>query len=903
MSLIQKLFLFLIIAIILPLVVAMALISRDTRMLSQDVTANIHDLEEGFTTEITAAAEGLIKSSSEEMDQLTQLNWERLTVQISQQLATFLYDRDKDLLSLAAIASDAENIEEILNKYRQQKTRAITVPGQYEYDRENNVWQRVNALPPLVSNKDAENPENQTSFRYLDKSNLEKELRPLYREITMLDIDGREIHKSSDIRQTKIDTHDQLNTFAKAENYAQFLDGLNAGDIYVSDVIGVYVPTSMIGTYQADRLKDGQTFSPESSGYAGLENPKGKRFEGIIRFITPLIKNGQKTGYLTLALDHRHIMEFTDYVVPENSMGLDQSRAHVFTTDIKNARDGNYAFMWDHKGRSIAHPREYFISGFDAETGTRVFPWISKKRLDQFEASGAENINDWLYQQPAYQSQSRDIKPNVNQIQSGHIPLDCRYLDFAPQCAGWNQINETGGYGSFLIYWSDIWKLTTAATIPYYTGQYGDSFRGFGVVTIGASIGEFTRSSVASRTALNNTLGDVNNRFGDNIRQIGKDTADVLIDFQNQLLFIGIAIIGGVIGISVFASVQFQTRISKVLSNTAKLSAGDLSARINDSSKDEIGKISTAFDAMAETIAKSQEDLSEVNKNLENIVFQRTEELLQSNQQISDSIDYASRIQRSLLPNKDTMTARLKNTAIVWQPKDVVGGDFYWHKTIGDKDYLVVMDCTGHGVPGAFMTLIATSTLEQITAATVASLGRWVLTPEIDDLMQQLHEGICDQLNQVGEGSLSNDGLDAVMIARPHDGGPIEFCGAAMDLYTLSPDGQATRYRGNKTSIGYLNTGKELDLSVEYLAQDQGMTFVITTDGITTQIGEENRRSYGFRRFMQALENASDNSPKQVNRSVMRDFRSWQGKEERRDDVTLISFQPSPADQEPDDLS
>ena len=480
----------------------------------------------------------------------------------------------------------------------------------------------------------------------------------------------------------------------------------------------------------------------------------------------------------------------------------------------------------------------------------------------------------------------------MRQLKSGNIPLDCRYLDFAPQCEGWQQINSSGGHGSFLIYWSNIWKLATAATIPYYTGQYGESLRGFGVVTIGANIGEFTRSSTVARMDLNNTLGHVHQSFGENISKIGFEIAGALMTFHDQLIMFCAFMIIGTMGVSVLASFRLKARASNLLAKTAELEHGNLSVRIADQSRDEIGRISQAFNNMAETIAQTQNDLFEVNKNLEQIVSQRTDELLQSNQQILDSIDYASRIQRSLLPQKDVLTARLGVTAIVWQPKDVVGGDFYWHRTIGDKDYLVVIDCTGHGVPGAFMTLIATSTLDQIAAAMIANLSQSSKTTTLDDLMQQLHEGICRQLNQVGGGSLSNDGLDAAIIAISHDGQSVEFCGAQMDLFTLSQKGIATRYRGNRTSLGYVNTGVNLPLTVDHLKPEDNMTYIMVTDGITTQIGEEKRRSYGFRRFLETLEATNDNSPKTVNRAIMRDFRAWQGTEDRRDDITLISIQP-----------
>ena len=895
MSLIQKLFSFLTMAIILPLMMIVFLISDDSQQLSEDVTTAINGLETEFTADITMAAEDLIKSSSEEMDRLTQVNWERLTVEVASQLADFLYDRDADLLGLAAHIASAPHPEAVIAAYRQEKTRLLTVPAEFRYDSATDEWLRVEKRPKANIGQYALNKENQSKFRFASQTYIKKQKQPLYREISILDLDGKERFKSSELNPDLIDTRQRLNTFAKAETYGQALDDLSPGEIYVSDVIGVYVPGHMIGPYLASRLNEkGAEFTPQDSGYAGLENPHGKRFEGIIRFVTPISQNGTKTGYLTFALDHRHVMEFTDYIVPENSDAEARDHQHYFRSDIKGAGSGNYAFMWDHNGRSIAHPREYFIAGFDGATGERIPPWISRDQAEAFQSSGVDDLNTWLQDQPAYQDQSRNLKPNLDQVKSGLIPLDCRHLNFAPQCAGWDQINASGGYGSFLIYWSNIWKLTTAATIPYYTGQYGQSLRGFGVVTIGANIGEFTRSSIAARNDLNNTLGQVNYNFGQNIRNIGYETAQVLQKFQHQMIIFGLVMIVAVVAVSGVASYKFRARTADLLQKTAELGQGNLSARIDDTSRDEIGQIAKAFNDMAETITTSQHELSEVNKNLESIVSQRTDELLQSNQQISDSIDYASRIQRSLLPPKEAIATHFGEPAIIWQPKDVVGGDFYWHKTIGDTDYLVVMDCTGHGVPGAFMTLIATSALEQITSASMASLGRWVLSPAIDDLMQQLHENVCAQLNQVGNGSLSNDGLDATIVALPHDGGPLQFCGAQMDLFTISAQGEATRYRGNRTSLGYENTGEPLTLTVHEIDQDDGMSFVITTDGITTQIGEEKRRSYGFKRIMEALESLSENSPKQINRAIMRDFRTWQGAEERRDDVTLISFRPNP---------
>ena len=144
----------------------------------------------------------------------------------------------------------------------------------------------------------------------------------------------------------------------------------------------------------------------------------------------------------------------------------------------------------------------------------------------------------------------------------------------------------------------------------------------------------------------------------------------------------------------------------------------------------------------------------------------------------------------------------------------------------------------------------------------------------------------------MGSGSLSNDGLDAMIISIPHDKTAIEFCGAHIDLFTVSPEMEVTRFRGSKTSLGYQNDGELLPLETHEIPLDQGLSFVVTTDGIPTQIGNEVRRSYGNKRMSAKMHEAADNSPKAITRSLMRDFRSWQGSEERRDDITLFAFKP-----------
>ena len=898
LSLTQKLFLFLLLVIILPLIFSVATITSRSNQISTQITTSINALETQFTVDLAGSTDELVKASSNELDLLTQHNWERLTVVIAAKVADFLYQRDHDLLFLASSLDGIDNKQQMIDMFRNSRTALVTIPARFQHNQNTDTWDRTTpSLMPKYSRMTG-NLENSNSFQYTVPDSPQKEARPVYKEITLIDLNGQEMIKSSDINTALVQITDRRQTFAGAETYFNDIQTLREGEIYVSEVIGQYRKTHVIGPYKKSRTdKAGLDFTPQDSGYAGAENPLGKRFDGIIRFVTPVVENGIKTGYLTMAMDHRHLMELSDYIIPENNYlrlaedDQDLSR-YSFYTDIKDASKGNYAFMWDYQGRSIAHPREYFISGFDADSGTRVPAWISADRAAEFNQSGSDDLNTWLAGTEAYKGQSRQRKPNVAQIKSGHIPLDCRYLDFAPQCAGWHEINETGGYGSFQIFWSGIWKLTTAATIPYYTGRYGESKRGFGFVTIGANVGEFTRSGMQTQENLKELIGNVNQTISGNIRKIGSNTDESLSGFQSQMIYISMFTIFGVLIFTVIAGQNIRSRVGALISSTNDLSAGNLSARVETNGKDELATIGQSFNAMAETLEQSRREIENVNSNLEQMVAERTEQLRDSNQQVSDSIDYASRIQRSLLPDDDRLKIALSDMALVWQPKDVVGGDFYWHKTIGDREYIVIMDCTGHGVPGAFMTMVATSVMDQITAAITASLGRWQMTPDVSDLMQQLHDGVSQQLNQIDGGGISNDGLDAVMLSIPKQEDVIHFCGASMDLYTVAPDGKAQRLRGSKTSLGYSNTGKPLPLEQVSIPMDGETTFVITTDGITTQVGEDTQRSFGYRRFLEALESASDNSPKMLNRAIMRSFRTWQGAEERRDDVTLVSFKP-----------
>ena len=263
---------------------------------------------------------------------------------------------------------------------------------------------------------------------------------------------------------------------------------------------------------------------------------------------------------------------------------------------------------------------------------------------------------------------------------------------------------------------------------------------------------------------------------------------------------------------------------------------------------------------------------------------EKERQLAEANRNFGDSVTYASSIQRGLLPSTEGLTKHLGKTRAIWQPKDLVGGDFYWTRRIGNIDYLVFFDCTGHGVPGAFMTLIVTSVLEAIAVSSPMALPA-------ARMLQLVHDGVCRQLG-IDADSPGHDGLDCAVVRIDRSEDSLEFAGASIDLFEIADDGGVTRHRGSRVTLGYRIHAAALPLTTVTL-RTGARSFVMTTDGMLTQIGEDTRRVMGTRRFQEGLVAARSADPAKLIRAAGRILKAWQGREERRDDVAVIAFRPN----------
>ena len=569
-----------------------------------------------------------IEDSIKNLDKKSQELLEKISYELANKVSEFLYERDKDILLLSKLELNQKTLENFFDA----KNKNITIHGDYYYDDKSNEYKTDDQLKKEIrTNTKANLKDNEKEFNYIDPVDFGVKSIPIYKELSYFDLSGKEIYKVSSINPNKLDLSNKKNTYVNSESYFEEISKLKENEIYVSDVIGEYVGSNVIGTFTKEKAKKaGIEFEPEKYGYAGIENPLGKRFEGILRFITPVYKDNKKVGYVSMALDHRHIREFTDTSNPTGSS---------VKQNISDARLGNYAFMWDYEGKNISHPRDYSIVGYDKNTGQRVMPWLSADLAEKFYASN-KDINEFLKDYPTFEEQSLSKKPNLKQLKElGVIPLDCRYLNFAPQCEGWMQLTKNGGYGSFVINWSNVWKLSTAATIPYYTGKYANTKRGFGFVSIGASVDDFHAAANKTKedvlNILNNQTKSMETIVNANQYEI-KDFINILV---NELTLITLTLVLIIIFIAVWMSDYIISKINNLIVGTKKFANNELDYRIKVTSEDEIGELENSFNNMAKEINTLISTQRELNEHLEDKVDEKTKELLQINENLEKEVE------------------------------------------------------------------------------------------------------------------------------------------------------------------------------------------------------------------------------------------------------------------------
>jgi serine phosphatase RsbU (regulator of sigma subunit) len=286
------------------------------------------------------------------------------------------------------------------------------------------------------------------------------------------------------------------------------------------------------------------------------------------------------------------------------------------------------------------------------------------------------------------------------------------------------------------------------------------------------------------------------------------------------------------------------------------------------------------FYTVSKKIADPYKQALLINKELEDKVNIRTRELKESNEKIMDSIEYAKRLQESILPSELEIKKFFKDSFILWKPRDIVGGDFYWFRQIQDLTVLVVGDCTGHGVPGALMTMTVNAILHNI----VADVG----SCEPAFILKELHKQLKKSLNKDSNSESVDDGLDvAIFCFRNKE--ELSYVGANLELLVKDKE-EIRTYKPRCKGIGYNYIELKDDIESDIIKVKEEDTFFITTDGFIHQNGGNKNYPFGKKRLIDILKENETKELNLIKAKLEGALESYMGEEVQRDDITLFGF-------------
>ncbi len=259
-------------------------------------------------------------------------------------------------------------------------------------------------------------------------------------------------------------------------------------------------------------------------------------------------------------------------------------------------------------------------------------------------------------------------------------------------------------------------------------------------------------------------------------------------------------------------------------------------------------------------------------------------EIKEKNKKISDSINYAQRIQKSILPDAEYIQRYFPRSFMFYRPKDVVSGDFPWFVEKDGMYYVAAVDCTGHGVPGALLSFIGYFLLNNIV-----NIDNNFNAAEILD---QLHQGVRTTLKQNEEGNNGRDGMDLALCKIDKENKIIQFAGAHNPLYLLR-DGELTEYKGSRKGIGGkpLLKKKEKDFENHVIHYEDGDKIFIFSDGLPDQLGGDSRKKYQSKRIKEALIQDKTHTMAHYAKHYSTDLNQWTGTEKQVEDVLLIGIE------------
>ena len=401
------------------------------------------------------------------------------------------------------------------------------------------------------------------------------------------------------------------------------------------------------------------------------------------------------------------------------------------------------------------------------------------------------------------------------------------------------------------------------------------------------------------------------------------------------VMFIGIG--SGILVsiIYIFLILRWTTRsivnpVNELLVNMKKIRTDGITSYTLVRTNDEIGELAEGFNVMLRKIKDYISNISQMNADLEDKVIERTKEIEEQKEeieaqkeeittqlevvisqkdtieaqkyQILDSIHYAKRIQTAILPPDDLFKSSFADHFILNRPRDIVSGDFYWSIKKDNKIFVAVADCTGHGVPGAFLSILGISYLNEIVNMKNCH--------DASEILGQLRNALIFSLHQKGTEGEAQDGMELALCILDMENKSLQYAGANRPLYLVRKVDSGNETSGHsKNNVGLLKKGvyqmlkynpDSMPIGIYYDAASPFTdnhipiqaedSIYLFTDGYVDQIGGPRRKTYRVKYFRELLFKIQDKKMKQQKAILEQTITEWQGGLSQTDDILVIGM-------------
>lgn len=279
-----------------------------------------------------------------------------------------------------------------------------------------------------------------------------------------------------------------------------------------------------------------------------------------------------------------------------------------------------------------------------------------------------------------------------------------------------------------------------------------------------------------------------------------------------------------------------------------------------------------------------KEIISRIGLAQSNIKLNEQKEIIEeNNKSITDSIKYAKRIQEAVLPDNELLKAVFSDHFVHFRPKDIVSGDFYWfaRRDKSNTSFIAAVDCTGHGVPGAFMSMIGNTILNEIVH------DETLKNPA--DILFELRTSIIESLQQSGQVD-NKEGMDIALCMIEHEQGKLQFAGAYNPLYIIRNNELITA-KADRMPIGNFHDRNEKPFTNHVFDIEKGDHFYIFSDGYIDQFGGPDEKKFSSKKFKNLLLEAQEKPLNEQSQLLETTMKDWKGELEQIDDILVIGFE------------